>query len=76
MYHCIITVVINTHRPIVDESNVHHRLEHAVLHFLRVVLILYLLEEVFVEFSRFLGVCRLVEIRFIAFFQASEEGEL
>ena len=33
MYHFVLTAVIHTYRSIVDEADVHHRLEYAVFDF-------------------------------------------
>lgn len=60
---------------VVDEGNIHHGLEDAVLHAARIVL-LHSLVEVFVQVFGDVSWGRLVEVRLVPLSSRSEQGEL
>lgn len=76
IYRRVFTAVIDTHRPIVFELDVHHRLEHAVFDSLRNVRVSHFVVEMVVDLARSLSVGRIVEVGLVAFLHFAVEGEL
>lgn len=72
----IFTVVVDTHRPIVDQFDVHQRLEYAVLDALRFVVLAETPEEIVVQLASSFGVRGFVKVGLLAFFQLAKQCEL
>ena len=76
VYRCVDTAVIHTYRPVIDNPNLHHGLENAVLDLFRAVKMLHSGKEVVVQFFGYLRLCSTVEIWFIALLCRSVKCEL
>ena len=76
MYRLVDAAEINTYGPVVDQPDVHHRAEDAVLDALGAVQRAHLADEAVVELFAFGRWGGLVEVGLVAFFGRGQEGEL
>jgi hypothetical protein len=76
LYHRIFTAVIYTHRPVVLQFDLHHRLEDPVLHPFGLVRVAQPLNEIIIQFARGLRVGGFMEVRLVALFQMAVECKL
>jgi hypothetical protein len=71
-YLFVLAGVISTYRSVVDQCNIHHGRELAILDLILAMQVLYLLVETMVQGSSLVTTCRLVEVWLIAFFCGSK----
>lgn len=76
MYRRVFTAVVDTHRPIVLQFNVHHCLEDAILDPVCNVGIAHLIVEMVIDSACCRGVGGIVEVGLVALFQLPVEREL
>jgi hypothetical protein len=76
IYHFIFTAVIDTYRPIIHQTDVHHRLKDAVLDAVALIQLPYLCNETVVKFTTERWLCGGVKARLVALLRRGKERKL
>lgn len=76
MYRRVFAAVVYTHRPVILEFNLHHRLEDTILDPVRLITIAHFRIEVVIKLACCIRASCIVEVGLVAFFHFAVEGEL
>lgn len=76
MYRRVFAAVVYTHRPVILEFNLHHRLEDTIFDPVRLIAIAHFSIEMIIELACCVWLGCIVEIGLVALLHFAVEGEL